>query len=218
MDQTEIARPGEQLGPDRLEQRERAADVGVHEGGRSHDRPIDVGLRSHMDHGVGRRHGTGGLTRRNRLARRSLQQGGEGLHFADVRVKKEVATVTRRSMCRSDVGETLEITGVGEQIEIYDDDLRVLCEDPADEVRADETRSARDEQTAWSKLLHHRVINTTATVTRLPTTDATPPRIAGALFPRPVSRCGTKTSDPGMGLGSLSTNSVRRRVRVSPLA
>ena len=107
----------------RFQQLEGPHQIRLDEGGRAIDGAVDVGLRREVEDGVGAL-----------LADDLLHRGA----VRDVRLHEVKALVG------GDVGEALEIPGVGELVDHHDAGVAAR-ERVADEVRPDESRTARDD-------------------------------------------------------------------------
>jgi len=112
-----------------VEQHLGAGDVGAHEGGGVDDAAVDVALGGEVHDHVGAV-----------LGEHRVHRG----RFGDVRPHERVALVLL------DVGQVLEVAGVGQCVDV--DDLVVAAEQQhAHEVRADEAGTAGDEDLAHSR-------------------------------------------------------------------
>ena len=109
-------------GPQGVEERVRAVDVGQDELAGVVDRPVDVGLGGEMDDALDA----------------GEEAPDEGL-VADVAEDEFVARVVL------DVAQVVEVPGVGQLVQVDDPRPRVAAEDHADEMAADEARPARHE-------------------------------------------------------------------------
>ena len=107
----------------RLAQHRGASDVGLDEGERIHQRPVDVSLRGEVDDGV-------------RLGRKRVDQ----VHVADVAMDE---SITGPALELDQVGE---VAGIRELVEHGYLDVRPRAAEVAYEIRADETGGARDEE------------------------------------------------------------------------
>ena len=103
-----------------------AHHVGAYEGRSVQDRAVHVRLGREVDHGVGARHAAS--------------------HRARVRDVALDPAIPAAAVAH-DIGKVGRVTRVGEQVEIDDADLAVGGKHMPDEIRADESQAARDEQT-----------------------------------------------------------------------
>ena len=105
-----------------IEQHHGAVDVGVQERLGIVDAAIDVGLGGEVDH-------------RGHVAHDGIDHHAVG----DVAAHEAVARM------RGNVGKVLQIAGIRQGVEVDDVILRMMLQDVADEVRADEAGAAGDQ-------------------------------------------------------------------------
>ena len=102
-----------------------AEHVGVDEGGRVHDRPVDVALGREVHDAVGRV---------------CFERGLDGRPITDVGPHEGVVRI------RLDLAQILEVASVGQHVEVHDS--ITAFEQQTNEVRADEAGTAGDEDLA----------------------------------------------------------------------
>jgi hypothetical protein len=108
--------------PDRLEEDVRPVDVGHDELAGVEDRAVDVRLGSEMEDALD-----------------VLQDAADKIPVADVAPDELVADVA------SDVVQVVEVAGVGQLVEVDDPDVGICGQEEMDEVAADESGPAGDE-------------------------------------------------------------------------
>src|SRR2546425_12622095 len=141
-----------ELAPARLEQRERAPHVGVHERRGPHDGPVYVRFGRHVNHAVRRRERASGRLAGGGFGARAVEHVTQRVEIAHVRANEVIPP--------REVFEALEISGVGQQIEVDEVHARLVPEDPADQIRPDEPRPARDEDAGRSERHVRTGVNT----------------------------------------------------------
>ena len=112
------------VSPRRLAQHGGAADVGLDEGERVHQRAVDVRLSGEVDDRVN-------------MAGQRVDEVG----IADIAMDET------KTWSAFELGEVREVAGVGQLVEHRDLHFGPGAPEVADEVRADEARGARDQQT-----------------------------------------------------------------------
>ena len=130
--------------PERLEEHVRAVDVRQHELARVDDAPVDVRLGREVDDGL-----------------RPGRQGPRELPVADVPPHELVARIA------VDVLQVVEVSRVGELVQVDDADAGNPAEEEADEMAADESRaSGHEDRLPGERPFRHRRLSRPAAPSR----------------------------------------------------